>query len=128
MFAAVLANSGVDISLPTLVIGCGVAAYVVSLARNWRPINALREENKGLRTDLNAANDRIHDLELEVEHWKQATDLTVLQREHREFADVLARVVKHLDRLDHSVKANTAAVELVVKASAIGDALDDRAA
>lgn len=99
-------------------------AYVASLIRDWRPMKALRAENRELRNDLDEARVKIHDLEVKVEDLEKRTDLTSLREEHAKVVATLERVVTHLDRLDHAVKANTAATELVVKASAIAEALD----
>lgn len=105
-----------------LVIGVG---YVASLVRDWRPMKALRQENKDLRHDLNLANGKIHDLEIKVEDLEKRTDLTALQKETAAMAAAMVRVAKHLDHLDHSVKANTAATALVASQSVIADALAD---
>lgn len=103
---------------------CIGAAYAMSLVRDWRPMKALRQENKDLRDDLNTANGKIHDLEVKVEDLEKRTDLTALQAETAKMAAAMERVAKHLDHLDHSVKANTAATALVASQSAIADALD----
>jgi uncharacterized protein YlxW (UPF0749 family) len=98
-----------------LIVG---AAYVTSLIRDWRPMKAMRNENRELRADLNAANEKIHDLEVKV-HELERTSVPVLQEE-------IAKVARILDRLDQSVKANTAAVELIAKQAAIAGALSDK--
>lgn len=100
------------------------AAYVTSLVRDWRPMKALRQENRDLRRDLNVANDEIGELKVKVKELERAT-VPVLQREIVEVARILNRVVETLDHLDSSVKANTAAAELVASQSAIAAALDD---
>jgi uncharacterized protein YlxW (UPF0749 family) len=114
------------LSVPEIIAVIAAIAYITSLLRDWRPMKALRNENRDLRDDLTRAQVRIDDLENEVDTWKKRTDLSILQKEQREIAAVLDRLVKHLDRLDGSVKANTAAVELIARKNAINDALDDR--
>lgn len=120
---------GSDLIFGLSVAECGAlvlgSAYVMSLVRDWRPMKALRKENKDLRDDLDKANLKIHDLEVKVEDLEKRTDLSGLQAEHAKVVAMMERVAKHLDRLDHSVKANTAAAQMVVQASAIGQALDD---
>ena len=121
-----LAAQNVIFGLSVFEIGALVAAaaYVMSLIRDWRPMKAMRQENKELRTDLDEARAKIHDLELKVEDLEKRTDLTALQKDNAKVAVTLERIAKHLDRLDHSVKANTAAVEVLSKQSAIADALE----
>lgn len=104
---------------------CIGAAYAMSLVRDWRPMKAMRQENKDLRADLNTANRKIHDLEVKVDDLEKRTDLSSLQKETAAMAKAMERVAKHLDHLDHSVKANTAATALVASQSAIADALSD---
>lgn len=103
------------------------AAYLISLSRNWRPMTALRQENKDLRADLNRANVKIDQLEDKVKDLEKAS-IPVLHAELVEVARILDRVGKQLDKLDHSVKANTAAVQLVASQSVIADALTDHTA
>jgi uncharacterized protein YlxW (UPF0749 family) len=122
-----LGSQNVVFGLSVFEIGALLAAagYLTSLWRDWRPMKAMRAENKELREDLNTANGKIRDLEVKVEDLEKRTDLTALQKETAAMAAAMARVAKHLDHLDHSVKASTAAVELIAQQSAIGQALDD---
>src|SRR4051812_694073 len=119
-----LAAAPFDITLPNLALGAVALAYAVSLIKDWRPIRTLRTENRQLRSDLSTAEAKIQALESEVRTLQKATDLTVLQEEHRKIAEVLERVSKHLDSLDHSVKANTAAIEVVARGDILKEALD----
>lgn len=92
------------------------SAYLVSLARDWRPAKSLRQENRELREDLDEARQEITALKVQVAELQKAT-VPVLQAE-------LATVARILERLDGSVAANTAAVQLVASQSVIADALD----
>lgn len=118
---------GLELSEFVIIVGFAgaAAAWVVSLARDWRPMRALREENRGLREDLDAATQRIRDLEGEIGQLKKATDLTVLQREHRDIIAVIERLVDRIERLDGSVRGNTAAVELIAKKDVIDRAIEE---
>ena len=108
-----------------IVVFAGLA-YFVSLVRDWRPMRTLRDENRGLREDLDNAAKRIAHLEAEVERLSGITDLSVLQREHTAFAQLMQQLVAEVKSLDQSVRTNTAAVELIAKKDAIHDALSER--
>lgn len=105
-----------------VLIGCG---YVATIARDWRPIKALREENRGLRHDLDATQKKLVLVEHELAEWKSRTDLSVLQIEHRQIAETLERVVNTLAGLDRAVHANTAAIEMVARTHAVNEALSE---
>ena len=120
------------LTIPDLIaLGLGVG-YVISLVKDWRPIKSLRAENRELRQLCEAAErknseseKKIAALEAQVLVLQNATDLTVLQREHKQIADTLERVVDTLSSLDGAVKANTAAVELIARGSAIRQTIED---
>lgn len=105
-----------------LLIGAG---YVISLARDWRPVRTLRSENRELREAAEAAAKKTALLETKVKTLEHATDLTVLQREHQQFAETMQRVVETLDRLDSAVRANTTAVEALARDSHLKRALEE---
>ena len=118
-------SAPVEVTLPNIALFAVAVAYAISLIKDWRPIRTLRAENRQLREDLSAAETKISDLEGEVRKLQRATDLTVLQDEHRKIAEVLERVTGRLEGLDHAVKANTAAVELLSKQSLISEAIKE---
>ena len=118
-------SAPVEVTLPNIALFAVAVAYAISLIKDWRPIRTLRAENRQLRDDLSAAETKISDLEGEVRKLQRATDLTVLQDEHRKIAEVLERVTGRLEGLDHAVKANTAAVELLSKQSLISEAIKE---
>jgi hypothetical protein len=103
----------------------GAVAYVVSLAKDWRPIRNLRVENQDLRQMLVNAEKKIESLESQVAVLQKATDLTGLLDEHKKIASILDRVVKTLDSLDGAVKGNTAAIEAVARGSVIRQTLEE---
>lgn len=121
------------LSIAELAFVVGVIFAAIAYARDWRPIRSLRSENRELREDIQHRDARIADLEVkvtalegEVAHWKAATDLTVLQREHRAFMECMQQLVAEVKALDGAVRANTAVVELIAKKDAINDALNER--
>lgn len=107
------------------VVIAGAIAYVVSLARDWRPVRTLRAENRDLRQMLEVAEKKISALEAQVKSLEKATDLSAVVAEHAKIAAVLERVVKRLDSLDGAVHANTAVIEAVARGSALRETLDD---
>jgi hypothetical protein len=121
MLAAVF--SGLSFSEAALVIA-GIG-YVVSLAKDWRPVKTLRAENRELRELLTGAQQKITDLEGKVKLLEGATDLSVLQAEHKRIAETLDHVGVVLDRLDGAVRSNTAAIEAVARSSEFTRALKD---
>lgn len=106
-------------SLGELAIIAVAVGYVASLARDWRPMRSLREENRGLREDLDAANRKIQTLEAKVDELEGRTDLTRI-------AEAMQLVVTELRQLSSDVKSNTAAVEVLAKGHSIADALTER--
>ena len=104
----------IPLNIPNLALVAIGIAYAVSLAKDWRPIRTLRAENRDLREALQLAQGeidkcrtKIGDLESQIATLKTATDLSVLQSEHKEIAGILGRVVARLDSLDHALRANT---------------------
>lgn len=131
MFAAELRVFG--LTIPELAVLAVAVAYIISLIRDFRPVRVLRQENGELRAALKTASERIdaqdkeiETLKLEIRRLERATDLTVLQRDHAQISDSLAHVADVLASLDSSVKANTAAVEILSKHSIISEVISDR--
>ena len=84
-------------SLTDYVVVAGVIAYIVSLAKDWRPIRTLRAENRELRLMLATATDRIKELEQKIVLLQNATDLTLILEEQHRTADLLLRLVEKLE-------------------------------
>lgn len=120
------------LTIVELAVLAAAVAYVVSLAKDFRPMRSLRAENRELRGDLNHANRRISNLEeqngalkREVDDWKSRTDMSDLREEHKEIVLVLKKMIDQLDHLDSAVKANTAATELVARQAMVKEALQE---
>ena len=116
MMAAASVFFGFSIS-EVVIIGIGVG-YVVSLVRDWRPMKALRQENRDLRDDLDAANKKIADLETEVGNLKKATDLTALHQGQTATVDALRALVDEVKLLDSSMHQNTEEIKVAAQAAA----------
>lgn len=120
-----LAEGVFGLSVVEIAVILAGAGYVVSLIKDWRPVRTLRSDNHELRKQLGEAERKIAGLEAEVRSLQKATDLTVLQDEHRKIADVLERVVAKLDSLDRAVHANTASIEVLARGSLLKKHLTD---
>ena len=124
--AAALAATYFGLSVAELVIVIGVLGYVASLIGNWRPVKHLRDENRALRQELAEAVKRIAALEAELAEALKATDVTVLQREHAAFMELMQKLIAEVKSLDGAVRSNTAVVELIAKQDLIDEALERR--
>ena len=121
------------LSVPEALFVAGVIVTVAAYARDWRPIRSLRNENRELREVVSNRDEKIKELEQkvqtlegEVAELKKATDLSVLQREHAAFMELIQGLIAEVKGLDGAVRSNTAAVELIAKKDAIDDALSER--
>lgn len=120
------ATSGAfGLSVGELAIFVGVIAYVASLLRDWRPVKALRAENRDLRELYERAQTRIGELEREVKELQRATNLSILHDGQTKTVEALQAIVDEVRALDMSVKANTAAVEVLAKRQVIDDAIKE---
>jgi len=122
---------GMSVAEIAFVVGVILAA--IAYARDWRPIRSLRIENRELREDIANRDDKIRSLEQkvvalegEIAQLKQATDLTVLQREHHAFMELMQQMVAEVKSLDSAVRSNTAAIEVIARKDIISDALSER--
>lgn len=123
----VIAVTLYGLGIAEIAVGLAALAYALSLVRDWRPMRSLREDNRGLREDLNEASKKISGLEGEIEHLKTATDVSILQQEHQAFAELLEGLVSRVEDLTGALRANTTVMELIARKDTIADALGDAA-
>lgn len=75
-----------------------VAAYIVSLVRDWRPIRSLREENRDLRSSLEEQSKRYDALEKKYDDL--AGKYAVLEKS-RDFSSAFQPLAAAIDRARH---------------------------
>jgi predicted RNase H-like nuclease (RuvC/YqgF family) len=98
------------LNITDYIIMVGVLSYVVTLLKDWRPIRALRSENRELRSLLATADKKIDVLEARIATLQDATDLSSLHAEQKNIATILERVVEHLDKLEEAMGVQTLAI------------------